>query len=227
MRRGCGRSARGRCEMAQLPYYRDVWVLSPETSSKTCPGRFPRGFINAVERRKWIQGRVLIPCSGDFRRPGAVHLDIRPETHPDIIGDVADLPFEDSTFDTVILDPPYSEKEANELYHLPYINLFAALNESSRVLRSGGNFLFLHRLLPQRHPQFGPEWRKMRAIALVGITTNTGFSNIRLLSVWRKLDSLAEFDAMDISATPQKLEQTASPSDTGSNIAVIGKEASP
>jgi SAM-dependent methyltransferase len=122
--------------------------------------------------------------------PGAVHLDIRSEVHPDIVGDAARLQFEDKSFDTVILDPPYAEAEANDLYNLPYINLVSALNEASRVLRPGGNLIFLHRLLPQRHPQLGPEWKKMRVIALVGVTTNAGFSNIRLLSVWRKLDSL-------------------------------------
>lgn len=177
--------------MNQLPYPRDIWVLSTQASSVNCRGRFPRGFIPEIERRKWLRGKVLIPCCGDFRRPGAVHLDLRSCVHPDIIGDAGQLPFEDETFDTVLLDPPYSEQEARDLYDLPYINIIKALNESCRVLKPGGGLLFLHRLYPQRHPSLGMHWKRMQTVALIGIVPNAGFGNIRLLSVWRKNGGLS------------------------------------
>ena len=43
----------------------------------------------------------------------------RPALAPDVVADAHELPFEDESFDCVVLDPPYSDEEALELYAAP------------------------------------------------------------------------------------------------------------
>jgi len=56
-----------------------------------------------------------------------------------VVGDVADLPFEDESFDVVMCNAV--------LYHLPVPN--AGLREFARVLRAGGRFVGGYTVVPE------------------------------------------------------------------------------
>ena len=171
----------------QKPYFRDVWVLGP--SSNGYPGAFPRGLINKIKSRWWGRSRLWL-FSGSFKDSEGTTVDIKPEVYPDHICDCQDLPFPDDTFDFVMADPPYSEEEADRLYGLPYFNMVKTLNEMARVCEPGGHCLFLHRIFPQCHPQFNNEFKRLNIVGLIGVTTISGITNMRALTVWQKQQSL-------------------------------------
>lgn len=187
--------------MSQLPYYRDVWCLAPEISAgSNCPGQFPRGFMPRI-MRKWGRGRKdrLMMFSGAFHQPGWMTVDIRPEVKPKIVADCEELPFPDQSFDLVVMDPPYSEKEAKDLYGLKYVRMGTALNEAARVLRPGGVLVCLHRIVPYYWAGESKEFRQLKVIGIVGVFTLAGMSNMRACTVWRKQESIYQWlpDDMD------------------------------
>lgn len=174
--------------MSQKPYFRDVWVLGQ--SNNGYPGAFPRGLINKIKRRWWGKDRLWL-FSGSFKDDGGTTIDIKPELEPSIVADCGDLSMlDDNSFDFVMADPPYSKEESMKHYNLPYVSIVKTLNEMARICKPGGYCLFLHRLVPQRHPQLSNEFKRLKVIGLVGVCTITGFSNIRALTVWRKLECL-------------------------------------
>ncbi len=100
------------------------------------------------------------------------------------------LPFEDDSFDFVMLDPPYSEAESLRLYNLPYCNMLKVMNEAARVCMAGGYVVLLHRLIPFYHPLTNTHFKRLAVVATVGIYTIAGWTNIRALTVWRKQETL-------------------------------------
>lgn len=170
--------------------YRDTWGLGPATTNY--PGSFPRGLISRMKRQGWWGQDRLWMFSGSFkdRGRGAVTVDINPEVRPDVVADCECLPFGDESFDFVMLDPPYSEAEARDLYGLPYCNIFQVINEAARVTRPGGIMAVLHRLAPWHAPQESIHKKRMTPIACVGVYTIAGYVNMRALTVWRKRGQL-------------------------------------
>lgn len=173
--------------MSQKPYFRDVWVLGTPTNGY--PGAFPRGLINKIKSKWWGKNRLWL-FSGSYKDSEGTTVDINPKVSPDYVIDCAKLPFPDDSFDFVMADPPYSEIESQELYDLPYFSMTKTLNEMARVCKPGGYCLFLHRLVPQRHPQLNREFKRLKIVGLVGVTLITGFVNMRALTVWQKQQSV-------------------------------------
>ncbi len=171
--------------MSQIPYFRDVWALGPGVGY---PGAFPLGFVQKIRKRWWGQKRLWL-FSGSFKDEGGVTMDIQPELGPSVVGNCESLPFADDSFDFVCADPPYSEEESRKLYNLPYVSIVRALNEMGRVVKEGGHVLFLHRLIPGRHPSF-THFRKLQLVGVVGVFTIAGMTNMRALTVWQKKNTL-------------------------------------
>lgn len=176
--------------MTQRPYFRDVWALGP--SNNGYPGGFPRGLIKKIQRKWWGQKRLWL-FSGMFKDPDGITVDINPDVKPNHCCNCEDLPFDDESFDFVMLDPPYSEKEAKELYNLPNINIIKVIDESARVCKPDGYVILLHRLIPCYHPYENQHKKRLKLEAVVGVFLITGYSNIRALTVWRKARTLNEF----------------------------------
>ena len=129
--------------------------------------------------------------SGNFHKLGWDTLDIKPENHPTFTMNAEHLPEEwTNKYDLVFADPPYSEQEAKSLYDLPYFNIVKVINEMARVTREGGYMLFLHRLIPQNFPGDTAHFKRMQIVGIVGVFTIAGYSNIRALTVWRKMETL-------------------------------------
>ncbi len=170
--------------------YRAVWGLGPPNNGY--PGAFPRGLISRIRKRWWGKKRLWL-FSGSFKDPEGITVDIKPELRPDVVADCQYLPFKDESFDFVMLDPPYSEEEAQRLYNLPYCNMLKVMNEAARVCRSGGYVLLLHRLIPFHHPENGPHFRRLIVKAIIAVYMIAGWTNIRALTVWEKYSSLESF----------------------------------
>jgi len=129
-------------------------------------------------------------------------VDIKPELNPTVVCNCELLPFADESFDFVMLDPPYSEEEAQRLYGLPYINIVKVLNEAARVCQSGGHVILLHRLLPLVHPEETLHKKRLQLIGVVGVFTIAGYSNMRALTIWRKQETLQQFMEQEAGTPP-------------------------
>jgi SAM-dependent methyltransferase len=136
--------------------------------------------------------------SGTFKDKEGTTIDIKPEVRPDVVADCEQLPFADHSFDFVCLDPPYSKLEARELYDLDYCNIPQVVNEAARVCKPGGLVLMLHRLIPWSGPWENVHKKRLVPIAVVGVYTIAGYTNIRCLSVWRKTETLHDFEIGDL-----------------------------
>jgi SAM-dependent methyltransferase len=198
--------------MVRPPYYRDIWCLASQSNEGTnCKGQFPRGFMSRV-MNKWGKGKrdKIMLFSGAFHELGWDTVDVRPEMKPSILANCEKLPIPSSSYDLVVMDPPYSEQEAKELYGLEYVKMGTALNEAARILRPGGNLCCLHRIVPQCWPSSSEDFKRCRMIAVVGVFTLSGMSNLRALTVWRKLEGLPGLFAPETAGEmPQTREEDA------------------
>lgn len=170
--------------------FRDVWGLGVPNAGY--PGAFPQGLIPRIKRRWWGQKRLWL-FSGSFKDPLGTTVDIKPELEPDYICNCEELPFEDESFDFVMADPPYSKEEAKKLYNLPYVNVPKTMNEMARVCKPEGHVLFLHRLIPWYFPTDNAHVKRLRPVAIIGVYTLAGYTNIRALTIWRKHETLAAY----------------------------------
>lgn len=170
---------------------RDVWALGPPSNGY--PGAFPAGLIKRIKREGWWGDKRLWMFSGSYRDPHGTTVDCNPDLKPDHVADCEALPFDDESFDFVMLDPPYSALEAQELYGLPYCNIPKVVNEAARVCAPGGRVVMLHRLIPWTGPWESKHKKRLVPEAVIGVYTIAGYTNIRALSVWRKNESLDPF----------------------------------
>ena len=143
-------------------------------------GGYPIRFLDYAY--EWLgvtnPDEVLHLCSGSMHR--GVRVDIRPETNPTVVCDARDTPFDDESFDWIMIDPPYSKEYAENLYgtgdHYPKPGQL--MREAGRLLRPGGKVGLLHFQVPMiRKP--------LKLIEVRGITTGLGFA-IRAFSICEK-----------------------------------------
>lgn len=71
--------------------------------------------------------------------------------------------------------------------------MLRVIDEAARVCRSGGYVVLMHRLLPWHHPEESVHKKRLRIVAVVGVFTISGYTNMRALTVWRKQEVLGEF----------------------------------
>jgi SAM-dependent methyltransferase len=113
-----------------------VWTL-PRPPRSRYKGGFPLYFEENLVHLLGYPERILHPFGG--RAEHGTRVDLDPLTEPDVVADAHELPFEDESFDCVILDPPYSDDEALELYGVTRpLEPARYAAEAVRVLREGG-----------------------------------------------------------------------------------------
>lgn len=112
-----------------------TWVL-PRPSRSRYPGSFPLHFEENLQKLLGYPARVLHPFGG--RAEIGVRVDLDPTLEPDVVADAHALPFDDGSFDCVILDPPYSDEEAMTIYGTPRLRPGVYTREAVRVLAPGG-----------------------------------------------------------------------------------------
>lgn len=143
--------------VGQEPRRPAISMLFEDLGDPTAPpgvlGMYPATFIPAIlpwlrcERRE-----VLHVCSGGLGAGEGIRVDIRPEACPDIVADGRSLPLEDSSQVAVLIDPPYTEHYARDLYGTDYPRPAHLLAEASRVVRPNGRIGFVHYIVPNAPP---------------------------------------------------------------------------
>lgn len=116
-------------------------------------GMYPASFIPKI--LPWLncdRGEVLHVCSGGLPPGEGIRVDIRPEAKPDILADGRKLPLCDGTQKAVLIDPPYTEHYARELYGTDYPRPAHLLLEAARVVRPCGRIGFVHYIVPNAPP---------------------------------------------------------------------------
>jgi SAM-dependent methyltransferase len=135
-----------------------VWTL-PRPPKSRYKGGFPLYFEENLIQLLGFPDRVLHPFGGMAEH--GTRVDLRADTLPDVIADAHELPFEDESFDCVILDPPYSDAEALELYETPPLRPGVYTREAVRVLREGGWLCIYTDREPRRPPRCNHAMRIM------------------------------------------------------------------
>jgi SAM-dependent methyltransferase len=130
-----------------------ICVLMPDLAEPESPpgvlGMYPSSLIPKL--LPWLQcdrSKVLHVCSGGLPPGEGIRVDIRPEAKPDIVADGRELPLEDSSVDAVLIDPPYSEHYARELYGTEYPRPSHLLREAARVVKPNGRIGIVHYIVP-------------------------------------------------------------------------------
>jgi len=78
-------------------------------------------------------------------------VDINPEVHPDLCIDIHVLSqkIKNKKFDIIFADPPYSNREAKEIYNTPKLRYKIWTKECDKLLKRGGLFIIYHsRFMP-------------------------------------------------------------------------------
>jgi SAM-dependent methyltransferase len=112
-----------------------VWTL-PRPAKSKYKGAFSLFFEQNLVQLLGYPERVLHPFGGMAEI--GTRVDLNPTVEPDVVADAHRLPFADGSFDLVVLDPPYSDEEALELYETPPLRPSVYTGEAVRVLREGG-----------------------------------------------------------------------------------------
>jgi hypothetical protein len=115
----------------------------------------------------------------------ALRVDVRPEVNPTHLEDATKTSIPSSSCDFVMIDPPYSEQLAHDLYgtrkHYHGINSFT--KEAERICSPGGLIVTLSYEIPKRIP--GCDF-----IAVVGVYTMPFCGYMRCFTVSRKVLAL-------------------------------------
>lgn len=145
-------------------------------------GRYPRNWLPWIIKMQLLgdvaRDEILHVCSGTLSATERWTVDIRPEARPRVLADGTRLPFLDRTFRAVIIDPPYTDEYARNLYGTTNPRPSWLLREASRVLKPGGRVGILHFAVP-----FAP--KGCRFVEVYGICTGTGY-RIRAFTVFER-----------------------------------------
>ena len=154
-------------------------VQMPDLDGLHVLGRFPQGFLAWVLRKDFLRAErndVLHVCSGALRERLAI--DLRPEVKPAVVANGESLPFRNDSVAAVLMDPPYSDEYARNLYGTKNPRPSRLLREAARVVRPQGRIAMVHVAVPMTPPGCS-------MVECVGVTTGAGF-RIRALTIYEK-----------------------------------------
>ena len=148
-------------------------------------GQYPANLIDHVlPILRCARHEILHVCSGSLRPGEGVRVDLRRKQAPDVVADGRALPCS-SSFAAVMLDPPYTEQYAADLYGVDYPRPSHLLREAARVVRPGGRIAFVHYITP--NPPSGCFY-----LASFGLSVGYGFPMRALTIFEREQPSLLE-----------------------------------
>lgn len=147
-------------------------------------GRYPNGFLDHVLATELLgvnraqRDNILHVCSGTLGPEEAWTVDVREEARPRVVASGDALPFGDACFQAVMMDPPYSDQYARNLYRTGMPRNSWLLREAARVVVPGGRIGILHVAVP-----FSPPG--CRLVKVYGVSTGVGF-RIRAFTVYER-----------------------------------------
>lgn len=160
-----------------------ICLLYPDLADMAQPvavfGMFPADLIPKIlPWLKCARREVLHVCSGALPPGEGIRVDIRPEAKPDLLADGRHLPLADGSVAAVMLDPPYTEHYARELYGTEYPRPAHLLKEAARVVRPGGRIAFVHYITPNPPPS-------CHCVKVFGLSTGFGFP-MRAVTIYER-----------------------------------------
>ncbi len=153
----------------------DVWILA---RSKThYYGGYPEGFL--WRARVLVPGRLVHLCGGTVPKSAQdFTVDLNPDLNPSLVADARDTGLPGGTFDGCLIDPPYSEADA-ERYGFGYPEPADLEREGYRLVKPGGRVGMLHYVVPR------PPAKDARLLAMIPVIV--GFGNrVRVFTVFEK-----------------------------------------
>lgn len=115
-------------------------------------GQFPDGFLRHIVKMRLLgdvaRDEILHVCSGTLSAHERWTVDMRPAARPTVIAKGQALPFRDASFRAVLIDPPYTEEYARNLYRSEFPRPSHLLREAARVVVPGGRIGLLHIAVP-------------------------------------------------------------------------------
>jgi len=143
-------------------------------------GRFPNGWLKEILRCQLLgdvqRDEILHVCSGTLQEWWTV--DIRRQARPRVQASGTMLPFPSGAFKAILIDPPYSDQYAKNLYGTENPRPAWLLREAARVVKPSGRIGMLHVAVP-----FSPPG--CRLVKVWGVTTGVGF-RIRAFTVYER-----------------------------------------
>jgi hypothetical protein len=167
----------------------ECWVL-PRPRRDCYVGSFPLHFEQKLVKRvaqlqgrgdwEYGKGNVLHPFGGLSEIGDSV--DLNATTTPTWVGDAHNMDWiADNTYDLVVLDPPYSDRESEELYGTPKLKPGKFTAEAVRVCRVGGHVAVYHVTQPRRP-------KGTRLVHRIVVLTRTGHKP-RVCFIFEKLET--------------------------------------
>ena len=158
-----------------------LWYCGTSFQKSIYYGQYPSTFVKRILGMFHGQS-ILHLCCGRCKIPGAVNVDMHNLPEVDVIADVENLPesLKANQFDVVLIDPPYSELDAQR-YKVPrLVNAQRVMQQAKQSLKIGGYLCWLD----EKYPSYRrPEWQ---LVGLIGIVT--GFERrTRILSIFKSL----------------------------------------
>lgn len=145
-------------------------------------GQFPYGWLKDVLRLRLLgnveRDQILHVCSGTLGPRERWTVDIRLAARPSVVAKGQQLPFRDATFAAVLLDPPYTEEYARNLYRSEFPRPSHLLREAARVVTPGGRIGLLHIAVPITPP--GCDF-----VTSFGVVPGPGF-RIRAFTIYQR-----------------------------------------
>lgn len=145
-------------------------------------GQFPDGFMKDVLRMRLLgdvqRDEVLHICSGTLGPREKFTVDMRLAARPMVVARGEALPFRDAIFKAVMIDPPYTEEYARNLYRSEFPRPSHLLREAARVVKPGGRIGLLHIAVPITPA--GCEW-----VEAFGVVPGPGF-RIRAFTIYQR-----------------------------------------
>jgi hypothetical protein len=147
-------------------------------------GSFPLHFEQRLWRVLGKPEKVLHPFGGLAEIGDTV--DLNATTTPTWVGDAHDLHWiEDGTYDLVIVDPPYSDWDAEWRYGTPKLRRAVYTREALRVLKVGGH-LAVYQITQPSTPK-GPNREKIcELVRRIVVLTRAGHAP-RVCFVYEKV----------------------------------------
>lgn len=157
-----------------------VWYCGTSYQKATLYGEYPATFLKRALALFPQAKNILHLPSGTLLGPGTtIDLFSDKTRRPQIVANAQNIPLRDKTFDLVLSDPPYSEKDS-KIYGTTKFPMGKFMKECHRVLKPDGWLGILHTSYPSYRRI---EWKLCGLIAVV-----TGFCRAtRMFSIWQPI----------------------------------------